>query len=26
MRALHTIGHSTRPAEVFIGLLRTYAS
>ncbi len=24
MRALHTIGHSTRPAEVFIGLLRTY--
>ena len=24
MRVLHTIGHSTRPAEVFTGLLRTY--
>ena len=24
MRTLHTIGHSTRPAEVFTGLLRTH--
>jgi uncharacterized protein (DUF488 family) len=24
-RALHTIGHSTRPADVFIGLLRRHA-
>ena len=24
MRTLHTIGHSTRPADVFIGLLRTH--
>ncbi len=24
MRTLHTIGHSTRPADLFIGLLRTH--